>query len=981
MQSPLSAVGQIYKDFEITKYLPLEELQSTLIELIHVPSGARIIHISNQDPENLFCLGFQTIPYNSNGVAHILEHTVLCGSKKFPVKDPFFAMTRRSLNTFMNALTGQDFTCYPASSQVEKDFYNLLDVYLDAVFHPELKKVSFLQEGHRLEFVDAKNPKGALQFQGVVYNEMKGAMSSPDARMNEALSKHLTPHLTYAHNSGGDPKEIPSLSYDELLEFHRDFYHPSRCLFFFYGNLPLARHLDFIAERSFHGVGKIPLLPPLPMQPRFAEPIRVEERYPIAENESLEKKTWIAFAWLTVPISEQRDILALTLLESILTDTDASPLVMPLLKSELCTEVDSTIDPEMSEIPWAVICKGCEAKDAEPLRKILFEALSDFISHPIDPEMIEASLHQLEFQRLEIGAEGVPFGLTLFMRAGLIKQHGSEPENGLLVHTLFQELRDRIKDPDYLPSLLRKYVIDNPHFIQLILKPDPKLEKEELADEQRRLAEIRKHLSESQEHHIAKQSQELASYQEAVENQSLDCLPKVTLDDVPPHARDFSLKETASGPMKIFHHSCFTNHILYADLVFDLADFEAKDLPWVALFTRILSELGCGGRDYAENLAYQQAYVGGLDASLSLHVTHENPDICSPTFSLRGKALQRNSGKLFGLFSDFVSSPDFKDQARIKEWLLQHATALQNRLTRNSLSYAIQTALSGFSSASYVFDQWYGLPYYKMVLHWAKNFNASFVENLQRIGKLILGTENPHLVLTCDEKQFAELQKNHFHQLSQNLPSRSFSHWKGIYPLPKITPHARVVSSPVAFTAYGMRTHSYRDPEAPYLLLATELLENLVLHPEIREKGGAYGSGASYSPSTGNFHFLASRDPQLANTVLAFEKALERIGAGTFNDRELEEAKLGAIQTLDAPVAPGNRAMVAYSWKRAGRTYALREQFRQKLLSATKKEIADAVRTSLSMEKGVLVTFLGQDLLEKEKKKLKSSLDVIPVVE
>ncbi|MES2272616.1 MAG: insulinase family protein, partial [Chlamydiota bacterium] len=302
MQTSLSAVGQTYHGFVITQYLPLEELQSTLIELTHEPTGARVMHIANTDPENLFCLSLQTLPSSSNGVAHILEHIALCGSRKFPIKDPFFAMTRRSLNTYMNALTGQDFTCYPASSQVEKDFYNLLDVYLDAVFHPELKHLSFLQEGHRLEFVDPKNPKGPLQFQGVVYNEMKGAMSSIESRLGEAISKRLMPDLPYSHNSGGDPKDIPSLKYEELIEFHQLFYHPSRCLFFFYGNLPLAKHLDFILERALKGVQKIPQISPIPLQPRFKAQIVAQDRYPIAQGESLDGKTQVAFAWLTAPI-------------------------------------------------------------------------------------------------------------------------------------------------------------------------------------------------------------------------------------------------------------------------------------------------------------------------------------------------------------------------------------------------------------------------------------------------------------------------------------------------------------------------------------------------------------------------------------------------------------------------------------------------------------------------------------------------------
>lgn len=962
MMTPLDAVGQTYKDFLITKYLPLDELQSTLIELIHVPTGARIIQIANGDPENLFCLSFQTLPYSSNGVAHILEHTVLCGSEKFPVKDPFFAMTRRSLNTYMNALTGQDFTCYPASSQVEKDFYNLLEVYLDAVFHPELKEVSFLQEGHRLEFT---TPKGPLQFQGVVYNEMKGAMSSIDSRLWAALSKHLTPDLPYAHNSGGDPKSIPELTYQELLDFHREFYHPSRCLFFFYGNLPLVKNLDFI-EKELSRAKKITPLPPLPKQKRYVTPVIAQERYPIHEGESTDQKTQIAFAWLTTSIAHQEEILALSLLESILTDTDASPLTKALLKSGLCTQVDSALDIEMSEIPWVITCKGCNGSDADKLQKLLFKTLKKVT---FTPEEIEAALHQAEFQRMEIGAEGGPFGLTLFMRAGLIKQHGCEAENALLIHTLFSALRAHLKDPDYLPNLLKKHILDNPHFVRLTLTPDPALGKEELEGEKKRLHEIREQLTDKQAEEILAQSAKLAAYQEALEHQSIDCLPKVTLKDVPPHARDVSLIDKGTA----LHHACFTNQILYADLIFELPALTLEELPFLSLFARLLPEVGCGGRNYEETLAYQQSYIGGFDASLALHVTQADPNLCRPAFSLRGKSLYRNADKLFTLFSDYVNAIDLTDKARIQEWLSQHATELQERLSRAAMSYAIQTSLSSLSGPSFVYDQWHGLPYYQSVLKWAKKCDAKFLNALKAIATKVLGVKNYHLILTCDETTYQHLEKERFHGLK--LPNKSYTPWTGHYPLPAPQPQARFIAAPVAFTSLGLRTISYNHPDSPLLLISTELMENTLLHKEIREKGGAYGSGATYTPSTGNFHFQAYRDPHLKNSVDTFYKAIQAIADQSFNERELEEAKLGVLQSLDAPIPPGNRAMVAYSWLRAGRTYALREEFRQKILLATGPEIAAAVQKHLMGKEGVLVSLLGKELYEKEG----SSLKVFPI--
>lgn len=978
LQEALNAVGQTYRGFSITKYLPLRELQSTLVELTHEPTGTRVIHIANSDPENLFCLSLRTLPDSSNGIAHILEHTVLCGSKKYPVKDPFFAMTRRSLNTFMNALTGQDFTCYPASSQVEKDFYNLLEVYIDAIFHPELKELSFLQEGHRLEFSEPKNPKSPLQFQGVVYNEMKGSMSSSESRLWRACFKHLFSDLPYAHNTGGDPKDIPHLTHSELLDFHSNFYHPSRCLFFFYGNLPLSKHLDFIEEKALAGVSKLAPLPPLPRQKRFETPITAVEKYPIAEAESLEKKSIIAFAWLTAPVIDPGAVLALSLLDCLLMDNDASPLRIALLKSELCTQASSSLDIEISEVPWIIVCKGCEQQNGEALQEVLFNTLREIASRPISKELIEASLHQLEFERTEINTEEGPFGLTLFMRAGLIAQHGSDPENGLQIHTLFKDLRDKIEDPDFFSNLIRYYLLDNPHFLRLTLVADPNLEKEEAAEERKTLDEILSRMTPEKEEKIIAQSEALAHYQEATEHQSLDCLPKVTLNDVPPHARHISLEESDAGKMKVFHHSCFTNQIIYTDLLFDLPSLPIQDLPLVSLFARFLTEVGSGGRGYEKSLEFAQRYTGGVSASLSQHIAAADPDLCSPTLSLKGKALVRNGAKLLDLFYDLVSSPDFKDARRIRELLSQHATSLQNRLTKNAIHYAIQTALSGFSSVSFVYDQWNGLPYYNAVMKWAKNPDA-LIEDLLRIQQTVLGVGTPHLVISSSSEDYQSLKETAFSNLGQKLASKPISPWTGDYPIPRVDSQARFIASPVAFTALGTRTVSYSDPISPLLLVSTELLQNVVLHKEIREKGGAYGSEASYSPTSGNFYFYSYRDPHLAKTAATFQKAMEKIANGGFNERHLEEAKLGILQSIDAPIPPGSRAMTAYAWKRAGRTQAMREEFRRKVLSSTREEVSKAVADFLLPPKKTLVSLLGEALYEKEKKKIKQPLSLLPI--
>lgn len=934
------------------------------------------MHIGNDDPENLFCLSFQTLPDSSNGVAHILEHTVLCGSEKFPVKDPFFAMSRRSLNTFMNALTGQDFTCYPASSQVEKDFYNLLEVYLDAVFKPQLKRLSFLQEGHRLELSDPMDVDSPLKFQGVVYNEMKGAMNEPDSRLWEAVGKHLTPDLPYGHNTGGNPKDIPSLTYEELIEFHETFYQPSRCLFFFYGNLPLQKHLDFIEKYALKDAVKLPPLPPLPLQKRLSSPIRAIDAYPLHAGENPVGKAKISFSWLTTSIIHQREVLALCLLETYLMETDASPLKKALLQSKLAQEIDSALDVEMSEVPFSIICSGCKVEDEGRLKQCLLSNLDKIASAPLEPKLVEAAFHQLEFERTEITGAGGPFGLHLFMRAALITQHGSEAENGLLIHQLFQELRDQIQDPMYLPNLLRKHTLDNPHFLTQILLPDPNLEEKELLLETQKLEKIRNRLTQEDKQKLLKDAEALIHYQEASEKQSLECLPKVTLHDVPRKSVDFPLKHREFPSFDLYHHDCFTNQIIYADLLFDLPRIEPEEIPLLSLLCNLWTEMGCGSKSYVEALEDMQAYTGGIDAHLALHVSAADPNLCKPAFSLRGKALARNGERLFELLVDFAEKPRFNDIPRLQEWLLQHASELEDDLPRKAQQYAIQLALSGFSTASFIYNQWNGIAYYEFVKKIAKMpvKDSAWVKQLPGLAKRLVSTGKPHLILSCSDEEARVLQNHKFYKLHLWQADSSAKSWKDDFVIPTVSSQARAITSPVAFTALGYRTSAYRDGNVAELMISTQLLENVILHQEIREKGGAYGAGASYMPTTGNYHFFAYRDPQLARTIEMFQLAIAKIGAGEFSERELEEAKLSVIAAIDTPVTPGGRAIVAYAWRRAGRTLQDRQKLREEILRATKDGVAHAVKHHLQGLPSILVSFLGSSLYEKESPKLQLSL-------
>jgi len=960
-------VGQQYRDFIVDRITEIPELQSVVLELTHQPSGAQVMHIAHDDDENLFCLSFRTEPSSSNGVAHVLEHTVLCGSEKFPVRDPFFSMNRRSLNTFMNAMTGADFTCYPAASQVPQDFYNILEVYLDSVFHPKIEELSFLQEGHRLEF----DEKDVLTRKGIVFNEMKGAMASPTARLSEVLMEALFPDITYGNNSGGDPAIIPELTYAKLLNFHKMYYHPSRCLFFFYGNMPLEKHLDFIEENALHGVSKLPALPPIPLQRRFSDHVHIEQSYPITAEEYAPDKSLISMGWLTTTILEQLELLALYVLEIVLMGTDAAPLKMALLKSGLCKQASAHIDGEMSEVPILLTMKGCLAENADKLEVLIRESLQNVIKKGIPQKTIDAAIHQLELYRSEITGDHSPYGLSLFMRSALLKQHGGLPEDGLSIQKLFKKLRKLTNDPDYLTSLISKYLLDNTHFVRVVMTPDTELSAKELKKEHDNLQAIESKLTDDQRRDIHDKSERLHKLQENDEGINLEILPKVTLRDVPKYSRDFPLSRERIGNLDVLHHNCFTNDFVYADIVFNLPDIPEKDLSFAQLFTLILPHVGCGSRNYKTNLEYIQEHTGGIGASLSLNNDVQDPENFTPSFCLGGKALRSKSSKLFPLMRDMLESADFTDIPRIKELISQHHSGLENNINSNAMGYAISTSCSGLSVGTHISSLWHGLPYLLAVRQLAKSFDKNakdFIDKLQALQAKLLSLKDTHLVMCCDKPTYENIKNEGFFTLS-DLHAKSHTPWKGDYKAQESTSGGYIISSPVAFTSQAFNTVPYTHKDTPILSLATFILNNKTLHKRIREQGGAYGGGAVNAATSGKFYFYAYRDPAIANTVNTFKEAANDAAAGDFDARDLEEAKLETIQQLDNPISPGSRGITAFSWLQENKTLEMHQKFRDAILTATKEDIQSAVKKHIipALETAPIATFAGKDLLEKDR--------------
>jgi Zn-dependent M16 (insulinase) family peptidase len=957
-----------YKNFSYEKISDLSEINCVFYLLEHTPTGAKVIHIEADDPENVFCLSFRTYPDSDNGAPHILEHTVLCGSKSYPVKDPFFSMTRRSLSTFMNAMTGSDTTFYPAASQVEKDFYNLLSVYIDAVFFPELKELSFLQEGHRLEFEKPDDPKSPLVIKGIVFNEMKGSLNNAETRLQHALQKAIFPDLFYKYNSGGEPLAITELTYEGLKAFHKKYYHPSKCLFYFYGNLDLEQHLDFIEEKILSKSEKSPPLPKIKKQPRHKKRQHLKGSYP-ANGDSEEDKSFIAFGWLTVPTTNIIDSFALLLLDSILMDTDASPLKEAIQESGLTPQADGMIDTEMSEVPYLIICRGCNPDCADAIEKIIFKKLKEIAKKGIDTKKIEAAMHQFELSRIEISKDHGPYGLTLFFRAGLHLQHGGDPEDMLKVHSLFDRLKEKLQDAQYLPNLIKEHFIDNPHFIRLVFSPDSDLAEEEEKEIEKKLKELKKNLTDAKKKEIIETSRKLSEFQE--KELDISCLPQLAISDIPKETQHFPIKYEGVHQMGLFTYTAFTNDVTYADIIFDLFDTPIEDLHYLKLFTSIITEVGSGIRSYKENLEFIQAFTGGLSASISLNPLYDKPTILRPTLSLHSRALGRFNDHLFTLLKDTILLPNLDLKERIKELITQIYTLLSDKINRSAMGYATKAALSPFSEHNFIINQMSGLPYFEFIRDLATNIDEKLpivMKKLQAIKEKLFHLNNPHLVLSCDKASLDHIRAKDFYKIPR-IPSSPFSPFSRQFKLPSEGSFGKIIASPVAFTAKAYPVFGYTHPLCAALMLASYIMENKVLHKRIREQGGAYGSGATYQPATCDFYFYAYRDPNLDATLKAFDFAIEEIKKGNFDAQDLIEAKLGLIQDIDVPLSVGARGIVTYMQERKGRTKEVKQAFRNEILKVEKKEVMESV-TQAFLDKesfSSLSVYASSEFFEKEK--------------
>jgi len=978
--NPDLKAGSRINDYRIERVESLKEISSIFYELKHAGTGAKHIHISNSDAENTFGVAFKTVPKDSTGVAHILEHTVLCGSKQYPVRDPFFSMLKRSLSTFMNAFTASDWTMYPFSTQNQKDFYNLMGVYLDAAFFPRLEDLSFKQEGHRLE--TEGQPEGSdpdahqLTYKGVVYNEMKGAMSSPDQVMVRSILKALYPSTTYRFNSGGDPVEIPTLTHDQLKEFHRRHYHPGNAFFYTYGNLPLKDHLSFIKAKVLKGFKQMDHDTDVAAQPRWKQSQSVSYPYPFDKNEDPTKKCQVCVAWLTADIKDTFEVLVLSLLEQILLGNSASPLRKALIDSGLGSALsDGTgFDADNRDTLFVSGLKDVAPSDADQIEGIIIGVLRDLSENGIDKTLVDSAIHQIEFHRKEITNSPYPYGIKLLLTFSGSWFHGGDPLKILNFDADLARLQKELAGGAFFENLINNYFLDNPHRVTMTLVPDQEMASRDNDRLRAELERIKKDLTQPDIDRLKQDAEALMRLQETEED--ISCLPTLGRQDIPPSVP--SVEKTATDDAiqaNLYNQS--TSGIFYFAAAAGSGALPSELMPLAPFFCYAASRMGTAVRDYADMARRIDAYTGGIGLSTHARTRFDRPGECMPFVSLNAKCLDRNRDQMFDIIQELLHQSDFSDLNRLKNLMLEYRAGLESMVVHNGHRLAISLASRNLSSTRRQSETWNGVHQLQTIKGLVDGLNddklKSISQDLTAIGEALLGRNNFKMALIGEDSTRADVRAD-----AQSLVNGLGDSQDHGFKAPVVTPDTGNIregwstSSAVSFVALAFEAVRMEHEDAAALSIISKILRSMYLHREIREKGGAYGGFALYSPEDGLFCFASYRDPHIVSTLKAFEDAAAFLRSGSFGEEDVNEAILQVCSEIDKPDPPGPAARKAFYRSILFLTDDMRAQYKSRLLNLTRKQVIQAAERYFNgdEEKKAVAVISGEEQLKAANEKL-----------
>lgn len=928
--------------FELIREQAIPELKTVAKLFRHIQSGAQLLSVENDDENKVFGVTFCTPPADSTGLTHILEHSVLSGSRKYPVKQPFLELVKGSLQTFLNAWTFSDKTAYPVASPNTQDFYNLADVYMDAVFFPNITPDTLKREGWHFELESLDGP---LTYSGIVFNEMKGAFSSPDDLMGRYSESALFPDTPYFHESGGDPRDIPNLTYEQFKRFHETYYHPSNALIWFYGDDATPDRLafvdSFLREFTAREVDTT-----IPLQAPFAEPISIREPY---DASSEDDKAFITVNWVWPDVMDDEMVMACNMLSMILLDTPASPLRKALIESGLGEDViGGGLSTHQRQMTFGAGMRGVEVANTAQVEALILDTLQQLVTDGIDPLTIEAAVNTYEFQVRELNTGSFPRGILLMLWALRKWLYGGDPISAMGFEAPLNALKQQLAaDPRYFEGLIQDLLLDNPHRATVVMEPKEGLAAEWEADERARLAAIRATLSEDDLRRIKAEAGALQESQLQLDSpEALATIPSLKLEDLEKTTKPVPTEMAPIGSGNLLYHDIFTNGIAYLDLAFDLHSLPQAYLPLVPLFGQALLEMGTSREDYVRLTQRIGAKTGGIDPTTLVSAKRTGSDSAA-YLVLRGKATMSQTDELLAILTDILRTAQFEDRERFLQMVLEAKAGQEASMIPAGHAAVMRRVGSGLHEASWVREQMHGVSnlfYTRQLQERVENDWPSVLQQLEEMRALLLNQAALTVNVTLDAANWATFEPQ-LRGFVGNLPNRPITRatWQT-----EATPAREGLTIPaqVNYVAKGANLYDLGAQFDASMLVVNKHMGLGYLFEKVRMIGGAYGGFSSFDWVSGNFTYASYRDPNLLTTLDVYDHAIDYLRELEVTEDLLTRAIIGTIGDIDGYELPDAKGYSAMTRHLIGLTHEERQAIRDRIFATSAADFrafADAI--------------------------------------
>ncbi|MFA5478903.1 MAG: insulinase family protein [Candidatus Muiribacteriota bacterium] len=941
----------------------VNEINSEALIFEHEKTGAKLLKLQNDDDNKVFSISFRTPPYDNTGLPHILEHSVLCGSRKFNTKEPFVELIKGSLNTFLNAMTFPDKTMYPVASKNEKDFFNLMDVYLDAVLYPNIHRnpMILMQEGWHYEIEDKNAP---LSIKGVVFNEMKGAFSAPERVLFTNMDKVLYPDTAYGFESGGIPENIPELTQEKFADFHKKYYHPSNSYIFIYGNGNTEKELEFINKNYLNDFEKISVDSKLTIQKDFSERKYVKNSYPVSEDESLEGKTFLGLGFSAGNSTDSEFYHAMQVIRYMLFDNPAAPLKNRLLRENLGKDVFGIVNEIMKPM-IGIVVKNSDENKAENFENIVMETLKELTEKGIDRELIEAAVNNTEFAYRE-AQFGYPKGLSYNMLIMDSWLYDGEPLSHLKFTAIFEKFRKEASK-GYFENFIKKYMINNNHRALVVLTPDPEMLKREEEKNKTQLENIKKNMTEKELDEIIELNSQLKKRQSTPDTEeALRSLPMLSISDIEKEPQKFNI--TKFKEKEIFHTEENTNSISYINMLVNLEVLNSDELNYVKILSGLLSKISTKSYNYQELSKKIDINTGGVEFMPEIIINYDNDEDYTPYLSIKGKSLREKTPELTSLFTEIMNNTIFDDKNRIKEVLNEIKSRFEMQMMRSGHVFARRRMFSYISQSGYAEEMISGIHAYEFIKNTVKNFDSIYgelVNKLNTVYRKIFNRNNIIVHYTGSKKDF-EVCVNDLINVAENLNNDSVSRNKFNFNL-EIKNEGLAAPAQIQYVAAG---GNFKKAGFDYTG-SMKVLKTIVgfdyLWNKVRVQGGAYGAFVDFSNS-GKLFMGSYRDPNLTQTLEVFKNTPEYLEKFEADDYSINKYIIGTIGELDPHNPPQRKGELALRYMLSGNTFDKMKKLRQEVLSTKVEDLKKfAGMFEEVMKNNIHVVFGNEDKIKENR--------------